>query len=55
MKQINPKTIKQGDVLLVDFPYNDKIGSKRRPAVVSRVKDNSYFYCQNYISNKKSS
>lgn len=43
MKQINPKTIKQGDVLLVDFPYNDKKGSKQRPAVVSRVKDNHIF------------
>lgn len=43
MSKINPKTIKQGNVLLVDFPYNDKIGSKRRPAVVSRVKGDQVF------------
>lgn len=36
--KLDRKTIKIGDVLLVDFPYNDKKGSKRRPAVVTGIK-----------------
>ena len=34
---LNRKSFQKGDVLTVDFPYNDQNAFKRRPAVVTRV------------------
>lgn len=40
---IDRKLLSEGDVLSVNFPFNDKIGFKRRPAVITRVSGNKIF------------
>ena len=38
---LNRKSFQKGDVLTVDFPFNDQNTFKRRPAVITRIsKDN---------------
>lgn len=39
--KLNRKSFQKGDVLTVDFPYNDQNAFKRRPAVVTRVSDDN--------------
>ena len=51
--KINPKAIQKGDVLLVDFPFNDSAGFKRRPAVVTDISSNRNIFITKITSQIK--
>lgn len=51
--KINPKAIQKGDVLLVDFPFNDSTGFKRRPAVVTDISRNNNIFITKITSQIK--
>lgn len=40
---IDRRTLSEGDVISVKFPFNDKVGFKRRPAVITHISGDKIF------------